>query len=144
MSKISAPASHGVLFLAHNLSLGFFFTWHCCHGNQREVTTVSRALLVKPITHGEVPARSGCRELEQCAILPFVSPYRNCVDMPELKGATFGWCSSASPGGGDAADHLAWAKQGAQLQPGWANSRSQESGECEGRQSGAFLLPQSF
>lgn len=121
-----------------------FFTQHRCHGNQKEANTVSRTLLVKPITLGNVPARTGYHELEQYANLFFILfLHIETVDMREMNRATFGSHSSVCWRWLHA-DNRVWAKEGAEHRPSWANSRLEESGKCEGRQSGAFLLPQSF
>lgn len=96
---------HMACYSSHTICHWFlffvFFTRHRCYGNKKEVNTVSRTLLVKPITLGEVPARSGSRELEQCAILSFILFLRiETVDVQEMKGATFSSHSSLFPGSG--------------------------------------------
>lgn len=91
---------HSVRFLTHNLSLFFFKPRHGYPSNQKEVNTVSRTLLVRPIALGEVPARSGCCELEQCAIVCGEFLRIETVDTQEIQGATFSSHSLASLGSG--------------------------------------------
>lgn len=108
---------HMACYSSHTICHGFF-TRHCCHGNKKEVNTVSHRLLVKPITLGEVPARSGYRELEQYAAFFFkfysVAPYRNCWHARNVRsnfqftffGVSWRWLH---------AGNRVWAKEGAEL-----------------------------